>query len=88
MSNNVDDFKYECEQCTEKFIYKEQLNLHRNRHNDVYYECPDCRKRFLVKSNFTKHLQSHSGKSLDKRKQRKKNYLIIFYINMHNKFIC
>lgn len=61
----IDDFKYECEQCSEKFIYKEQLNLHRNRHNDVFHECPDCRKRFLVKSNFTKHLQSHSGKSVD-----------------------
>lgn len=57
----LDDLKYECQECDEKFIYKEQLNIHRNRHKNIFHKCPECDKRFLIKSNFTKHIQIHSG---------------------------
>lgn len=63
----LDDFKYECDQCNEKFIYKEQLNIHLNRHNDVFHSCNECGKRFLIKSNYTKHLQAHSGNFVNSR---------------------
>lgn len=62
--NFSDDFKYECSQCGEKFLYKEQLNIHQNRHNNVFHKCTECGKRFLIKSNLTKHIQSHSGNRL------------------------
>lgn len=59
----ADDFKYQCGQCAERFLYKEQLNIHQNRHNNIFHKCPqaDCGKRFLIKSNLTKHIQNHTG---------------------------
>lgn len=59
----TDDLKYQCTQCDEKFLYKEQLNIHQNRHNNVFHKCLECGKRFLIKSNLTKHIQSHSGEN-------------------------
>lgn len=56
-----DILKYQCSQCDEKFLYKEQLNIHQNRHNNIFHKCPECGKRFLIKSNLTKHILSHSG---------------------------
>lgn len=57
----TDDFKHQCPQCAEKFLYKEQLNIHQNRHNNIFHKCPECDKRFLIKSNLTKHIQNHTG---------------------------
>lgn len=56
-----DDRRYKCVECNEGFVYKHELDIHRNKHQNIYYKCPECEKQFLVKSNYTKHVQIHSG---------------------------
>lgn len=57
----TDDRRYKCTECGESFVYKQQLNIHRNKHKNIYHKCTECDKRFLIKSNFKKHMQIHSG---------------------------
>lgn len=60
----ADDRRYKCGECNETFVYKQQLNIHRNKHKNIYHKCSECDKRFLIKSNYRKHMQIHSGRWL------------------------
>lgn len=84
----TDDYNYQCSQCSEKFLYKEQLNIHQNRHNNIFHKCPECGKHFLIKSNLTKHIQSHTGTCIPIRNNKTVDGLyvlsllpILFFVN-------
>ncbi|XP_036290346.1 zinc finger and SCAN domain-containing protein 5B [Pipistrellus kuhlii] len=53
---------YECEDCSKRFSYKSQFDLHRRTHTgERPFPCPSCVRRFIQASDLKVHQRIHTG---------------------------
>lgn len=61
--NNLDEFKYKCTVCDQKFKWMTSLQLHQTIHtqNKTLVECKQCRKRFFNQRTMERHQRIHKN---------------------------
>lgn len=59
--------RYKCEVCERKFRCKEELNIHKRKHEQIKsYECNYCEKQFFTKQQLSLHERVHTRCNLYK----------------------
>ncbi|KAL1451826.1 hypothetical protein WDU94_006164 [Cyamophila willieti] len=60
-SEEYNNDRYPCDQCTKSFASKRSLNRHRLVHEGIRFPCNKCLKTFSTRGHLTTHLRIHEG---------------------------